>query len=206
MVGAEGFELSTSCSQGRRANQAALRPDTMKKTARFLLQNRACISGSPGRTRTADKVVNSHLLYLLSYRGLESFTEPQCVSSSKSCSARMYTDGWGVSTFFSASYSTFLHSTGNAHNYSKISQFLQGLFNNVMPYKASDQSATDYWPAAPGMAPCIPFIISSICFIISAWSSAGTYCIRSDWPISAIGNGLLAASGSFSQAIACCAI
>jgi hypothetical protein len=26
--------------------------------------------GSPGRTRTADKVVNSHLLYRLSYRGL----------------------------------------------------------------------------------------------------------------------------------------
>ena len=27
-------------------------------------------SGSPGRTRTADQVVNSHPLYLLSYRGL----------------------------------------------------------------------------------------------------------------------------------------
>ena len=27
--------------------------------------------GSPGRTRTADRVVNSHLLYLLSYRGME---------------------------------------------------------------------------------------------------------------------------------------
>ncbi len=26
-------------------------------------------SGSPGRIRTADKVVNSHLLYQLSYRG-----------------------------------------------------------------------------------------------------------------------------------------
>lgn len=25
--------------------------------------------GSPGRARTADRVVNSHLLYLLSYRG-----------------------------------------------------------------------------------------------------------------------------------------
>ena len=25
--------------------------------------------GSPGQTRTADKVVNSHLLYQLSYRG-----------------------------------------------------------------------------------------------------------------------------------------
>jgi hypothetical protein len=28
------------------------------------------IRGSPGRTRTADKVVNSHLLYRLSYRGM----------------------------------------------------------------------------------------------------------------------------------------
>ena len=27
MVGAVGFEPTTSCSQGRRANQAALRPD-----------------------------------------------------------------------------------------------------------------------------------------------------------------------------------
>jgi hypothetical protein len=26
--------------------------------------------GSPGQTRTADRVVNSHLLYLLSYRGM----------------------------------------------------------------------------------------------------------------------------------------
>ena len=25
--------------------------------------------GSPGRTRTSDRVVNSHLLYQLSYRG-----------------------------------------------------------------------------------------------------------------------------------------
>jgi hypothetical protein len=29
-----------------------------------------CFSGSPGRTRTADRVVNSHLLYRLSYRGM----------------------------------------------------------------------------------------------------------------------------------------
>ncbi|GEM_PF-3075367 len=28
-------------------------------------------NGSPGRTRTADPVINSHLLYLLSYRGIE---------------------------------------------------------------------------------------------------------------------------------------
>ncbi len=31
MVGAVGFEPTTSCSQGRRANQAALRPDYIEK-------------------------------------------------------------------------------------------------------------------------------------------------------------------------------
>ncbi len=35
VVGAAGFEPATSCSQGRRANQAALRPDTMKKNSLF---------------------------------------------------------------------------------------------------------------------------------------------------------------------------
>ena len=30
LVGAVRFELTTSCSQGRRANQAALRPDTIE--------------------------------------------------------------------------------------------------------------------------------------------------------------------------------
>ena len=34
---------------------------------------RAAVNGSPGRARTADPVVNSHLLYQLSYRG----TTPQ---------------------------------------------------------------------------------------------------------------------------------
>ena len=31
VVGAVGFEPTTSCSQGRRANQAALRPDCIEK-------------------------------------------------------------------------------------------------------------------------------------------------------------------------------
>ncbi len=31
---------------------------------------KSLINGSPGRTRTADKVVNSHPLYQLSYRGM----------------------------------------------------------------------------------------------------------------------------------------
>ena len=39
VVGAEWFEHSTSCSQGRRANQAALRPDYIEKGS--ILGNRA---------------------------------------------------------------------------------------------------------------------------------------------------------------------
>ena len=37
MVGAAGFEPATSCSQGRRANQAALRPDGMLLEQKRLL-------------------------------------------------------------------------------------------------------------------------------------------------------------------------
>ena len=33
------------------------------------------LHGSPGRTRTSDRVVNSHLLYQLSYRGIAKITE-----------------------------------------------------------------------------------------------------------------------------------
>jgi hypothetical protein len=68
MVGAVRFELTTSCSQGRRANQAALRPDYIKKRLDLDIEPRSF--GSSGRIRTADKVVNSHPLYQLSYRGL----------------------------------------------------------------------------------------------------------------------------------------
>ena len=46
MVGAEGFELSTSCSQGRRANQAALRPDSIEKGSDSM--NRALDVWLPG--------------------------------------------------------------------------------------------------------------------------------------------------------------
>jgi len=35
----------------------------------------------------------------------------------------MYTDGRGVSTFFSALHLTFLRATNNAHNYNPITQF-----------------------------------------------------------------------------------
>ena len=68
MVGAAGFEPAASCSQGRRANQTALRPDTKKRksNSRIGLE----IAGSSGRIRTADRVINSHLLYQLSYRGI----------------------------------------------------------------------------------------------------------------------------------------
>ena len=38
-------------------------------TSRFLSPYNLCFFGSPGRTRTADMVVNSHPLYQLSYRG-----------------------------------------------------------------------------------------------------------------------------------------
>ena len=34
-----------------------------------------CLNGSPGRTRTSDPVVNSHLLYRLSYRGSEAVAQ-----------------------------------------------------------------------------------------------------------------------------------
>lgn len=43
MVGARGFEPPTSCSQGRRANQAALRPDRMPRHGG--LQIAACAGG-----------------------------------------------------------------------------------------------------------------------------------------------------------------
>ena len=39
-------------------------------------------SGSPGRTRTADRVVNSHLLYQLSYRGMGEPLKAQKILSS----------------------------------------------------------------------------------------------------------------------------
>ena len=38
--------------------------------------------GSPGRTRTADKVVNSHPLYQLSYRGIISISTRWLISLS----------------------------------------------------------------------------------------------------------------------------
>ena len=41
-----------------------------KKRANFLGNWPFFGSGSPGRTRTSDRVVNSHLLYRLSYRGI----------------------------------------------------------------------------------------------------------------------------------------
>jgi hypothetical protein len=40
------------------------------KCFRILLESLKLTSGSPRRTRTADPVINSHLLYRLSYRGI----------------------------------------------------------------------------------------------------------------------------------------
>ena len=52
MVGVEGFEPPTSCSQSRRATRLRYTP-----------------IGSSNWTRTSDPMINSHLLYQLSYRG-----------------------------------------------------------------------------------------------------------------------------------------
>jgi hypothetical protein len=41
-----------------------------RKSLFFLEQALLVLSGSPGQTRTADMVVNSHPLYRLSYRGM----------------------------------------------------------------------------------------------------------------------------------------
>ena len=57
VVGVEGFELSTSCSQSRRATRLRYTPNLLR-------------SGSATRTRTWDPMINSHLLYQLSYRGI----------------------------------------------------------------------------------------------------------------------------------------
>ncbi len=45
-------------------------PRSANKKATCDMQVAGFLNGSPGRTRTSDKVVNSHLLYQLSYRGL----------------------------------------------------------------------------------------------------------------------------------------
>src|SRR5690606_24327207 len=58
MVGVGGFELPTSCSQSRRATGLRYTPAG---------------SGSATWTRTRDPMINSHLLYRLSYRGTSVF-------------------------------------------------------------------------------------------------------------------------------------
>ncbi len=62
MVGVRGFELLTSCSQSRRATGLRYTPT---ETALNLAK-----CGSTTWTRTRDPVINSHLLYQLSYRGM----------------------------------------------------------------------------------------------------------------------------------------
>ncbi|RML22907.1 hypothetical protein ALR00_03398 [Pseudomonas savastanoi pv. retacarpa] len=65
MVGVRGFELLTSCSQSRRATGLRYTPtETSLNLAK---------SGSTTWTRTRDPVINSHLLYQLSYRGTIDF-------------------------------------------------------------------------------------------------------------------------------------
>ena len=64
MVGVRGFELLTSCSQSRRATGLRYTPTETLNLAK---------SGSTTWTRTRDPVINSHLLYQLSYRGTIDF-------------------------------------------------------------------------------------------------------------------------------------
>ena len=47
----------------------------MPKKAHLNNSDAPFLSGSPGQTRTADKVINSHPLYQLSYRGSENLKE-----------------------------------------------------------------------------------------------------------------------------------
>ena len=58
MVGVRGFELLTSCSQSRRATGLRYTPTVLPLEI-----------GSVTRTRTWDPMINSHLLYRLSYHG-----------------------------------------------------------------------------------------------------------------------------------------
>ena len=88
---------------------------TNKKRPVFRRKRAVLITGSPGRTRTADRVVNSHLLYRLSYRGLyrdeilclvpqnglEFKRQTACSQSPQSRRARIYRGACRVSTFFS---------------------------------------------------------------------------------------------------------
>ena len=55
-----------------------LKADLKKAKARhFDAWASVVLFGSPGRTRTADRVVNSHLLYRLSYRGIGALSKRQ---------------------------------------------------------------------------------------------------------------------------------
>ncbi len=77
--------------------------------------------GSPGRTRTADKVVNSHPLYQLSYRGLKRYRNPLIkMNLPKSCSAKIYTCARSVSIFFFPVLFLYLFTTKKSSLFSKI--------------------------------------------------------------------------------------
>jgi hypothetical protein len=51
--------------------------------------------GSPGRTRTADRVVNSHLLYQLSYRGIRSIGQGELNSAESTKNVFYQKSGYG---------------------------------------------------------------------------------------------------------------
>jgi hypothetical protein len=69
--------LTAVISSRRRAlknvNPEIQQPPPQKRPIPFKAMGLLSISGSPGRIRTADQVVNSHPLYRLSYRGMLSF-------------------------------------------------------------------------------------------------------------------------------------
>ncbi len=69
-IGVVSIERGRSEKKGR---AGARTPKTEPSECRVLPM---VSNGSPGRTRTADKVVNSHLLYQLSYRGIAGFIGP----------------------------------------------------------------------------------------------------------------------------------
>ena len=58
-------------------------------------------NGSPGQTRTADKVVNSHLLYQLSYRGMRDAnpTHPQASGQAETVLDECYSLTLGLTLY-----------------------------------------------------------------------------------------------------------
>ena len=72
MVGAAGFEPATSCSQGRRANQAALRPEPFRKIEDltyhlrlFGVKEKGCVCTVKELKFFAAKVLTNYILFTI---------------------------------------------------------------------------------------------------------------------------------------------